>query len=149
MMEPPLSVLGTRRTPAPEPPAPGQTRGLHSPRAIFQPLSPGAEPTTAQADWLACSLCRPGGRAEATGKCPGDSTPPGRVPSHGRLKGACVFCLPQGPAQPGPAPSQHVRASSRSRAGGYPVHKPLNRAPKLFPLGTPFHFRDYLSTANR
>lgn len=49
MVEPPLPVLGTRRTPAPEPPVPGQTRGLHSPRAILQPLSPGAEPSKAPA----------------------------------------------------------------------------------------------------
>lgn len=42
-----------------------------------------------------------------------------------------------------------VRAASRSRAGGYPDNTPLSRAPKLFPLGTPFHFRNYLSTSTR
>lgn len=39
----------TRRTPAHEPPAPGQARGRHSPDATLQPLSLGAVPTTAQA----------------------------------------------------------------------------------------------------
>lgn len=116
MMEPPLSVLGTRRTPAPEPPAPGQTRGRHSPRAIFRPLSPGAEPTTAQADWPACSLCRPGGRAEATGKCPGDSTPPGHLPSHCRRSMRLL-------STPRPSPA-------------WPCSKPARQS--FLPEGTPF-----------
>lgn len=143
-MGPPLPALAIHRTPAPEPAARSQPQSSHSPGVVLQPQPPEAVPTTSRRAWPTWCLHLLGGRAEpspcpglshsqsgqsTTGKCPGDSTPPGHRPSPGEADSEehAPSVRPKDSAQPRPALSP-ARASSCFKAGGHPVYLALSRA---------------------